>query len=61
MAHGFQKFISEMFVNGKCLKFLPSENFPLYGKRPGFYTDEYSMYVCTYMCMYLYMHACAWI
>ena len=31
MAHGFRKFISEMFVNGKFPKILPSENFPLYG------------------------------
>ena len=31
MALSFQKFISEVFVNGKFPKFLPSENFPLYG------------------------------
>ena len=31
MALGFRKFISEMFVNGKFPKILPSENFPLYG------------------------------
>ena len=31
MAHGFRKFISEVFVNGKFPKILPSENFPLYG------------------------------
>ena len=31
MAHGFRKFISEVFVNGKFQKILPSENFPLYG------------------------------
>ena len=31
MAHGFQKFISEVFVNGKFPKILPFENFPLYG------------------------------
>ena len=30
MAHGFRKF-SEVFVNGKFPKILPSENFPLYG------------------------------
>ena len=30
MAHGFQKFISEVFVNGKFPKILPSKNFPLY-------------------------------
>ena len=32
MAHGFRKFISEVFVNGKFPKILPSENFPLYSK-----------------------------
>ena len=32
MAHGFRKFIFEVFVNGKFPKILPSENFPLYGK-----------------------------
>ena len=32
MVLGFQKFISEVFVNGKFPKILPSENFPLYGK-----------------------------
>ena len=31
MALGFRKFISEVFVNGKFPKILPSENFPLYG------------------------------
>ena len=31
MAYGFRKFISEMFVNGKFPKILPSEDFPLYG------------------------------
>ena len=31
MALGFQKFISEVFVNGKFPKILPFENFPLYG------------------------------
>ena len=31
MAHVFRKFISEVFVNGKFPKILPSENFPLYG------------------------------
>ena len=31
MAHSFRKFISEVLVNGKFLKILPSENFPLYG------------------------------
>ena len=31
MAHGFQKFISEVFVNGKFPKILSSKNFPLYG------------------------------
>ena len=31
MVHCFRKFISEMFVNGKFPKILPSENFPLYG------------------------------
>ena len=31
MVLGFQKFISEVFVNGKFPKILPSENFPLYG------------------------------
>ena len=31
MAHDFRKFISEVFVNGKFPKILPSENFPLYG------------------------------
>ena len=31
MGIGFRKFISEVFVNGKFPKFLPSENFPLYG------------------------------
>ena len=33
MALGFRKFISEVFVNGKFPKILPSENFPLYGNR----------------------------
>ena len=31
MPLGFRKFISEVFMNGKFLKILPSENFPLYG------------------------------
>ena len=31
MAHDFRKFISEVFVNGKFPKILPSKNFPLYG------------------------------
>ena len=31
MPHGFRKFISEVFVNGKFPKILPSENFLLYG------------------------------
>ena len=31
MALSFRKFISEVFVNGKFPKILPSENFPLYG------------------------------
>ena len=31
MALGFRKFISEVFVNGKFPKILPSENFLLYG------------------------------
>ena len=31
MVLGFRKFISEVFVNGKFPKILPSENFPLYG------------------------------
>ena len=31
MVHCFRKFISEVFVNGKFPKILPSENFPLYG------------------------------
>ena len=31
MVLGFRKYISEMFVNGKFPKILPSENFPLYG------------------------------
>ena len=31
MELGFRKFISEVFVNGKFPKILPSENFPLYG------------------------------
>ena len=31
MEHGFRKFISKVFVNGKFPKILPSENFPLYG------------------------------
>ena len=31
MGLGFRKFISEVFVNGKFLKILPSENFLLYG------------------------------
>ena len=31
MAQVFRKFISEVFVNGKFPKILPSENFPLYG------------------------------
>ena len=31
MALGFRKFISEVFLNGKFPKILPSENFPLYG------------------------------
>ena len=30
MALGFRKFISEVFVNDKFPKILPSENFPLY-------------------------------
>ena len=30
MALGFRKFISEVFVNGKFPKILPSKNFPLY-------------------------------
>ena len=31
MELGFRKFISEVFVNGKFPKILPSEDFPLYG------------------------------
>ena len=31
MVLSFRKFISKVFVNGKCPKILPSENFPLYG------------------------------
>ena len=31
MSLGFRKFISEVFMNGKFPKILPSENFPLYG------------------------------
>ena len=31
MAHDFQKFIFEVFVNGKFPKILPSENIRLYG------------------------------
>ena len=31
MRLGFRKFISEVFVNGKFPKILPSKNFPLYG------------------------------
>ena len=31
MGLGFRKFISEVFVNGKFPKILPSEIFPLYG------------------------------
>ena len=31
MALGFRNFISQMFVNGKFPKILPSENFSLYG------------------------------
>ena len=40
MSLGFRKFISEMFMNGKFPKILPSENFPLYGK-------FYSSYMAT--------------
>ena len=32
MGLGFRKFISEVFVNGKFPKFLPSEIFLLYGR-----------------------------
>ena len=32
MALGFRRFISEVFLNGKFPKILPSENFPLYGR-----------------------------
>ena len=38
MAHDFRKFISKVFVNGKFLKILPSENFPVYGIY--FYTNK---------------------
>ena len=31
MALSFQKIISEVFVNGKFPKILPSKTFPLYG------------------------------
>ena len=31
MSLGFRKFISEVFMNGKFPKILPSENFLLYG------------------------------
>ena len=31
MTLGFQKFLSEVFVNGKFLKILPSKNFLLCG------------------------------
>ena len=31
MSLGFRKFISEVFMNGKFPKILPSKNFPLYG------------------------------
>ena len=33
MVHYFRKFISEVFVNGKFPKILPSKNFPLYGSQ----------------------------
>ena len=32
MSLSFQKFISEVFMNGKFPKIIPSENFSLYGK-----------------------------
>ena len=47
MAHGFRKFISEVFVNGKFLKILPSENFPLYGMMSMYVP----IYVHNYYCM----------
>ena len=43
MALGFRKFISEVFVNGKFPKILPSKNFPLYG-------------IYTYIYTYIYMY-----
>ena len=46
MSLGFRKFISEMFMNGKFPKILPSENFPLYG---------IYIYVCIYIYIYIYM------
>ena len=45
MAHGFRKFISELFVNGKFPKLLPSENFPLYGM---FLVAIYMLAWCSY-------------
>ena len=54
MALGFQKFISEVFVNGKFPKILPSENFPLYGMSVSVYVYiSLCMYVCVCMCMYV--------
>ena len=35
MTLSFRKYISELFVNGKFPKILPSENFPLYGISTG--------------------------
>ena len=43
MSLGFRKFISEMFMNGKFPKILPSENFPLYGI---IITIYYSCFTC---------------
>ena len=58
MAHSFRKFISEVFVNGKFPKILPSENFPLYGS----YVCLQYVHICIYCTLLvMYVFSCLWI
>ena len=45
MVHGFRKFISKVFVNGKFPKKLPSENFLLYGICDWIWENVYSSHI----------------
>ena len=59
MALGFRKFVSEVLVNGKFPKILPSENFPLYGNLYLYVFlnfKEFSRYSISYCHPLLYCH-----